>query len=206
MTFKHTLAAGVAAAMFALPSVALAEGKSDQARNAIAAAKAKIDAVNIVGAAGDAPRLYADAVRELHIAQDELNHHAKVEALRDATHASELADQALAASQRSRSSDQRSATQAAQDQAAQANARAADAQAATARAQAEAAAARAAPPVIVQVPAPVAPPATTTTVSTTTTDEHAAAPIRHRPVHRVVHRRSHTTRHTVRATTTVTTH
>jgi hypothetical protein len=205
MTFKQTLAAGTAVALFLLPTVASAEGKTDQAQKAIAAAKAKIDAVNIVGAAGDAPRLYAEAVRELHIAQDELNHHAKVEALRDATRASELADQALAASQRTRNDDQRSATQAAQDQAAQANARAADAQAATARAQAEAAAARSAPPVIVQAPAPVVAPATTT-VSTTTTDEHTAAPIHHRIVHRAAHHRSHSTRHTVRTTATVTTH
>ena len=72
MTFKQTLVAGVAAAMFVLPTAASAEGKTDQAEKAIAAAKAKIDAVNIVGAAGDAPRLYAAAVSALHIAQDEL--------------------------------------------------------------------------------------------------------------------------------------
>ena len=203
MTFKQTLVAGVAAAMFVLPAAASAEGKTDQAEKAIAAAKAKIDAVNIVGAAGDAPRLYAEAVRELHIAQDELRRHAKVSALQDATRASELADQALAASQRTRTNDQRSATQAAQDQAARANDRAADAQAATARAQAEAAAARATPPVIVQTPAPA--PATTT-VSTTTTEEHTAAPMHRRIVHRTAHRRSHSTRHTVRTTATVTTH
>ncbi len=208
MTFKHHLAAGIAAAaLLALPAAASAEGKTDQARKAIAAAQAKIDAVNIVGAAGDAPRLHAEAVRALHIAQDELNHHAKLDAVRDATRASELADQALAASQRARTNEQHSATDTAQAQAAAANERAGEAQAAAARAQADAAAARAAPPVVIQTPVPVAAP-TTTTVSTTTTDEHAtAAPTHRRVVHKAAaHHRRHPTRHTVRTTATVTTH
>ena len=204
MTFKQTLAAGIAAAaLLALPTTASAEGKTDQARKAIAAAQAKIDAVNIVGAAGDAPRLHAEAVRALHIAQDELNHHAKLDAVRDATRASELADQALVASQRARTNEQRSATDAAQTQAANANERAADAQAAAARAQADAAAARAAPPVVIQTPAPAAP--TTTTVNTTTTDDdHAAPPARRRVVRRATHHH-HPARHTVHTTATITT-
>lgn len=204
MTFKQTLAAGIAAAaLLALPTTASAEGKTDQARKAIAAAQAKIDAVNIVGAAGDAPRLHAEAVRALHIAQDELNHHAKLDAVRDATRASELADQALVASQRARTNEQRSATDAAQAQAANANERAADAQAAAARAQADAAAARAAPPVVIQTPAPAAP--TTTTVNTTTTDDdHAAPPARRRVVRRATHHH-HPARHTVHTTATITT-
>lgn len=70
MTFKQFRVAGVAAAVSA-------EDKPNHAQKAIAAAKAKILAVN-VGAAGGAPRLYPEAVRELHIAQHELNHHAKV--------------------------------------------------------------------------------------------------------------------------------
>jgi hypothetical protein len=204
MTFKHTLAAGIAAvALLALPTTASAEGKTDQARKAIAAAQAKIDAVNIVGAAGDAPRLHAEAVRALHIAQDELNHHAKLEAVRDATRASELADQALAASQRARTNDQRSATDAAQAQAAAANARAGEAQAAAARAQADAAAARAAPPVVIQTPAPAAP--TTTTVSTTTTEDRATTPARRRVVRKPRTHHHHPAHHTVHTTATVTT-
>jgi hypothetical protein len=206
MTFKQTLVAGIAAAaLLALPTTASAEGKTDQARKAIAAAQAKIDAVNIVGAAGDAPRLHAEAVRALHIAQDELNHHAKLDAVRDATRASELADQALVASQRARTNEQHSATDAAQAQAANANERAADAQAAAARAQADAAAARAAPPVVIQTPAPPAP--TTTTVSTTTTDEAAAAPAHRRVVRKAAtHHHHHPARHTVHTTAIVTTH
>jgi hypothetical protein len=208
MALKHNLVAGIAAAaLIALPTAASAEGKTDLARKAIAAAQAKIDAVNIVGAAGDAPRLHAEAVRALHIAQDELRHHAKLEAVRDANNASELADQALAASQRARTNDQRSATEAAQAQAANANERAADAQAAAARAQADAAAARAAPPVVIQTPAPAEAP-TTTTLSTTTTDERpAASPVRHHIAHRAAshHHYRRPARHTVHTTATVTT-
>ena len=210
MTRTQLLALSIAASTcLALPTTAFAEGKTDQARKAIAAAQAKIDAVNIVGAAGDAPRLHAEAVRALHVAQDELNHHAKDEAVRDATRASELADQALAASQRARTNDQRSATDAAQAQAANANERAGEAQAAAARAQADAAAARAAPPVVIQTPAPAPVPApTTTTVSTTTTDDAAtAAPTRKRVVRKTAshnHHR-HPARRTVHTTATVTT-
>ena len=129
MTRNSMLAILLAAttSCFVLPTAASAEGKTDQARKAIAAAQAKIDAANIVGAAGDAPRLHAEAVRVLHIAQDELNHHAKDEAIRDATRASEIADQALAASQRERTAQERQTSGAAQAEAAEANARAADA-------------------------------------------------------------------------------
>lgn len=190
-------------ALLALPTAALAEGKTDLARKAIAAAQAKIDAVNIVGAAGDAPRLHAEAVATLHVAQDELAHHQKEAAIHDATRASEIADMALAASQRTRTNEQQSVTRAAEHQAADANARAADAQAAAATAQADAAAARAAPPVVVQTPAP----APTQTTVTTTSDDHvaAASPVRHRVVH---HRAKHRTlrpAHSLHTTTTVTT-
>lgn len=188
-----------------LSTAVSAEGKTDQARKAIAAAQAKIDAANIVGAAGDAPRLHAEAVRVLHIAQDELNHHAKDEAIRDATRASEIADQALAASQRERTAEQQAATGAAQAQAAEANARAADAQASAAAAQADAAAARAAPPVIVQQPAPAPSPTTTTVTTSETVKDTAAAPVHKRVVHRrVVHKKPvKTSTHTKTTTTTV---
>ena len=186
-------------------TAASAEGKTDQARKAIAAAQAKIDAANIVGAAGDAPRLHAESVRILHIAQDELNHHAKDEAIRDATRASEIADQALAASQRERNAEQQAATGAAQAQAAEANARAADAQAAAATAQADAAAARAAPPVIVQQPAPEPAPATTTVTTSETVKDTAATPVHKRVVRkRVVHKKPvKSSTHTKTTTTTV---
>jgi len=192
-------------ALLAIPTAASAEGKTDQARKAIAAAQAKIDAIHIVGAAGDAPRLHAQAVAALHVAQDELAHHQKDAAIHDAARASEIADMALAASQRTRTDEQQAVTRAAEQQAADANARAAAAQAAASAAQADAAAARATPPVVVQTPAP----APTQTTVTTTATEHVATthPVRHRAVrHRVVHHAAHPAHHTLRTTTTVTTH
>jgi hypothetical protein len=146
-------------------------------------------------------------VHVLHIAQDELNHHAKDEAIRDATRASEIADQALAASQRERTAQEHQVAGAAQAQAAEANARAADAQAAAAAAQADAAAARAAPPVVVQsAPAP----SSTTVTTTETVKDVAAAPVHKRVVHkRVVHKRpvrAHARTRVRTTSTTVTTH
>ncbi|MDH7975942.1 hypothetical protein QH494_27500, partial [Sphingomonas sp. AR_OL41] len=112
-------ARGVAmTALVAMPVSAFAEGKTDQARKAIAAAQAKIEAGNTVGAAGDAPRFQAQAVAALQLARDELAHHDKDAAIRDATHASELADMALSASARARLNDQQAATETAQRQAA----------------------------------------------------------------------------------------
>lgn len=81
-----------------------------------------------VGAAGDAPRLHAQAVAALHPAEDELRRHAKDAAFHVATHASELANITLAASQRQRTDAQQAATTEAQRQTAGANARAASAQ------------------------------------------------------------------------------
>ena len=52
---SHIAIAMVASAAVILPTASLAEGKTSQARRAIAAAQAKIDASNIVGASGDAP-------------------------------------------------------------------------------------------------------------------------------------------------------
>ena len=190
-------------ALLAIPSSASAEGKTDQARKAIAAAQAKIDAIHIVGAAGDAPRLHAQALTALHVAQDELAHHAKDAAIHDATRASEIADMALAASQRSRADEQQAVTRAAERSAAAADARAADAQAAASAAQADAAAARAAPPVVIQTPAPAP---TETTVTTSTSDHVAAKTPVHRKVVRkhIAHSRAKPA-HTLHTTTTVTT-
>ena len=125
MVLRSHIALGlVASVAIILPTASFAEGKTSQARRAIAAAQAKIDASNIVGASGDAPRLHAQAVAALHVAQDELAHSAKDEAIRDANHASELADMALTASQRERTGSQAAATAQAQHDAAEANARA----------------------------------------------------------------------------------
>ena len=204
MIVRQLLALGVAGATaFTVSMPAHAEGKTDQARKAIAAAQAKIDAANIVGAAGDAPRLHAQAVTTLHVAQDELNHHAKDDAIRDATRASELADLALAASNHERTNEQRASVEAAQSQATQANARASEAQTAATAAQADAAAARATQPVIIQTSPP--PPPATTTVTTTETEGSEVRPaastgkkrVRHTLAHRAPVRHTRTTRTTV---------
>ena len=205
MTSKSRLALGLGATIaLALSSAAFAEGQTDLARKAIAAAQAKIEASNIVGAAGDAPRLHAQAVAALHLAQDELAHHAKEAAIHDATHASELADMALAASQHERNNVQQATIAAAQHEASDANARAAAAQASAAAAQAAAEAARSAPPIIVQTPAPVPAP-TTTTVTTTQTDRTAATASHPAVKHKVVHHRVVHHRHAVHTTKTTTT-
>ena len=205
MFYKSRFVLGlIASTALTLSSAGLAEGKTDLARKAIAAAQAKIDAVNIVGAAGDAPRLHAQAVAALHLAEDELRHHAKDAAFHDATHASELADMALAASQRQRTDAQQAATTEAQRQAAEANARAATAQSDAAAAQAAAAAARSAPPVVIQTPVPA--PTSTTITSQTEQNDAAASPraTKHRAVrHRGA--RHHPAGRKVRTTTTVTT-
>lgn len=205
MFYKSRFVLGlIASTALTLSSAGLAEGKTDLARKAIAAAQAKIDAVNIVGAAGDAPRLHAQAVAALHLAEDELRHHAKDAAFHDATHASELADMALAASQRQRTDAQQAATTEAQRQAAEANARAATAQSDAAAAQAAAAAARSAPPVVIQTPVPA--PTSTTITSQTEQNDAAASPraTKHRAVrHRGAHH--HPAGRKVRTTTTVTT-
>ena len=207
MARNALIALGLAASTaLTLSTAAFAEGKTDLARKAIAAAQAKIEAINIVGAAGDAPRLHAQAVATLHLAEDELRHHAKEAAIHDAIHASELADMALAASQRQRNDAQQATTAEAQRQAAEANARAAAAQSDAAAAQAAASAARSAPPVVIQTPAPAPAPTTTTVTTRTDQDESSAVrrTVRHRVVHhRATHRRPAT--HRTRTTTTVTT-
>lgn len=189
MFYKLRFALGpVASTAVTQLSGALAEGKPDFSRKAIAAAQAKIDAVNFPGATSDAPRLHAQAVAALHLAEDELRHHAKDAAIHDATHASKLADMALAASQRQRTDAQQATTTEARRQAAKANARAAAAQSDATAAQAAAAAARSAPPVVIQAPAPAP---TSTTITSQTEQNYVAANPRatkHRAAH---HRGAH---------------
>lgn len=192
---------GATALMFA-GSPALAQGKADRARAAIAEARGKIDAANKVGVAGDAPRLQAEAQAALRTAEEELARGKKDEAIADALHASELADTALGAAQQARNAqasaqqaDAQAAAAQAQQQAQAANERADAAQQQAAAATADAAAARAAPPVIVAAPTPTP----TTTITTETTKQAVAAPT----VHRRVVRKSTTPRaRTVEKTTT----
>ena len=213
----HLIMSGMAAASaLALASPAMA-GKHDRAEQAIAEAQGKIDAANKVGASGAAPHTAANAEASLKIAREALKSGHKEDAIRDAIHASQLADVALGEAQRGQAqanAAQADATAAAQQQAANANARAdaaqqtADsAQQSAAAAQADAAAARATPPVIVAA-APTPAPATTVTTETTKTVPvrvATAKPATHKVVRRTVvahpvARQTETTKTTVTTT------
>jgi hypothetical protein len=191
-------------------------GKEDRAQQAIAAAAAKIDAANKVGASGETPRTVARAQAMLAHAREDLKRGHKTEAFDEATQASELADTALGTSQQNKiqaERDQRTsaevAASAAQQDAADANARAVDANARAANAEqsaamaaADAAAVRATPP-----PVPV-----TTTVTTVNKSSHVVAAhrvVRRAPVKKrtttVVRRATPATVASEESTTTVTT-
>jgi multidrug resistance efflux pump len=176
-------------------SPAVAGGKNEQATAAIAAAEAKIDAANKVGASGEVPHLQASAGAALRAAKNDLNHGEKDQAILDANRAAQLADQAIGESQKAQAGKaamQQGAAAEAAEEAAAANARADAAQ--------RAAAARPAPVVIAPV---TASPATSTTVST---DTDTSAAVSHKRVsHRVVHHRPrYSAGARVRTTTTVT--
>jgi hypothetical protein len=180
-------------------SPAFAGGKNEQATAAIAAAEAKIDAANKVGASGEVPRVQASAGAALRAAKNDLSHGEKDEAIIDANRAATLADQAIGEAQKAqagRAAMQQGAAAEAAEDAAAANARAESA-------QREAATARATP--VVVAPVATAP----TTSATVTTDVDANPPVLHRRVaHRVVHHRPHRSAAGARVTTstTVTTH
>jgi hypothetical protein len=135
-----------AASLLALASTpVLAEGKHDRAEQAIAAAHAKIDAANRVGAGMNSPHLAATAEAALRTAEEDLSAGHKENAIRDAIRAQQLADTALNQAQAAHVqavADNRAAANAAQAQAVDANARAqaASAQTDVANARADAAA------------------------------------------------------------------
>lgn len=209
MTRFSTLSSVALASVLAFSAPAFAEGKHDRAEQAIAEARAKIDASAKVGATTETPRLQADAQAQLRAAEEHLAAGKKAEAIDDAHRASQLADTALGQAQRAHNDAAHAATanarnvaMDAQADAAAANARANAAEQAAASAAADAAAARSAPPVVVQAPAP------TTTVTTETT-KTAAPAVRHTAVKRVVRKatthRAAPARVTEKTTTTVTT-
>lgn len=187
-----SLGATAASALVLMASPVHAEGKADRARAAIAEARGKVQTLGTLGAAGEAPRMVAQAQAALRSAEDNLKGGNKDEAIADALRASEIADTAVGVVRRdqataaaSAQADAAATADAAQADAAAADTRAAQAEQATAAAQAEAAAARAAPPVVVAAPEP------TTTVTTETT-RTAAASTRttpHRTTTRVVKRK-----------------
>lgn len=177
--------AGLAALLIVSASPAWADGKADRARQAVAEARAKVDAMSKLTAGGEFPRLQAEAQATLRTAEEDLAGMSKDKAIADANRASQLADTAIGLAQRNQAEaaqqsqvSAQAAVQAQQD-AADANARAEAAQQAAAQAQAEATAAKNQPPVVVPVPVQAQ-----TTVTTETT--RAATPAPRKVVHRVV--------------------
>ncbi|MEO5938092.1 MAG: hypothetical protein ABIQ43_03680 [Sphingomonas sp.] len=176
--------------MFASTS-AMADGKMDRARAAVAEARGKVDAAARAGTGGVAPRTLTDAQAALRAAEDDLKASRKDKAIADAQDASRLADLALNETQRA-TADKAVADKAAADaQAADAARAASDAEARARAAEADANAARNAPPpapVIIAAPAPPTPTETTVTTSTTTPAPVTRTVVKRAPARRVVKR------------------
>lgn len=190
-----------------------AAGKSDRAREAIAAAEAKVHTAENLGASADSPREAAEARASLAVAQEDFKSGHKDDAIEAAIHASALADTAIGMSERHKQAavasareGQRASAEAARDQvvaakgqaeaaqdqaaaaqqqAADANARARTAEQAAASSAADAAAARNAATLAAQTPPPAP------QVETTTTTSHATAG--HRAKHKVIRHTTTTT-------------
>jgi len=209
MRFPTILACLSGVALIAVPP-ALGQGKKDRAREAVATAQAKVDAASKVGAAGEVPRLLAQAQGALRAAQEDLARDKKTDAIADANRASTLADQALGEAQRAKLERARDDKQASDAAAADAARSAADANARAAAAEADANAVRNAPPpapVIIAAPPPPAPTSTTVTTETVTpAPAKVVAKTTHRKrvvtKRRVVHKAAPAT---VKTKTTVTT-
>lgn len=160
MFFASLFASGAMALAITTPAQA---GKTDRAREAIAAAEAKIHTAESIGAAAEAPGETAEARAALATAKENLASGHKEPAIGDAIRASALADTVIgelqqrkdhsiaaaqeaqresvsAAHDQAATAQQQAAT--AQQQAAEANARADAAQQSAARSAADAAAAR----------------------------------------------------------------
>ncbi len=198
-------------------SVTAHAGLADEARKAIAAAKAKIEAGDKIGASGEAATIQVQARDALHRAEAEFGKGEKNEAIAEAKHAGDLADQAIVLTDKRKQMAEQAgrheaeaaagaAQQSAAVSAARANsaeATAADAQARAAAAQQSAASANAQADAMRDAPPPPAP-ATSTTVTTVDKDE-AAAPVVHHVRHRVHHTRVRGGTHAVHQTTTTVT-
>lgn len=205
------LAASAMIAGFSAP--AHAAGKAERARQAIAAAEAKIQTADTLGTAEVQPAETAQAKAALAHAKENLAAGHKPEAIDDAIHASALADTAIGTMQkRQAQADARAAREKdaavadaqqqaamAQQQADAANARADVATAAAQSAAADAAASRQAAAVAMTAPAPA-------TVETTVTTQGAAkAPVRKTTVRKVARRTTHAPVRTASASGSVTT-
>ncbi|MDE1915464.1 MAG: hypothetical protein KGJ57_08495 [Sphingomonadales bacterium] len=196
------LALGATALALSLTTPAMAEGKADRAREAIAAAEAKIQAADTAGAGTLLVSEQAHAREELATAKEALASGHKDDAIADANHASMMAEANLGEAQRRKSAMNQARVAAAhaqvaaanqqaadaQQQAQDANARAAMAQNAAATSAADANAARQAA-VAAQVAAATPPAQTETSVTTSTSGpatHHTA--VRKRVVHTAMHK------------------
>lgn len=133
----------------ALAGPAGAASQSDRAREAIAAAEAKIHTAETLGTSVDAPRDTADARAALAAAKENFKSGHKEPAIQDAIHAQALADTAIGVSQQRKNNaltsareDQRASADAARDQVAAAQDQAAAAQDQAVSAQQQAATAQ----------------------------------------------------------------
>ncbi|HEX2816989.1 MAG TPA: hypothetical protein VHN39_11370, partial [Phenylobacterium sp.] len=101
--FRKTILASllVSSAMtLAIATPASAASKADRAREAIAAAEAKLQTAESLGAATDAPRDTADARAALATAKEDFKSGDREPAIREAIRASALADTAIGLAQR----------------------------------------------------------------------------------------------------------
>jgi hypothetical protein len=192
---KSMIAPLLAASAMALTVTPAYAGKADRAREAIAAAEAKIHTAETMGATSELPREAADARASLAMAKEKLSDGHKSEAIEEAIRAQQLADTALGVIQHRHDQAMAAHSQdvaTAQQQAAEANQRANMAQQQAANSAADAAAARDAAIAAQNQPAQV---------ETTVTTRQPAA----RTSHRTAVRRTTTTRRTVVAPSTTTT-
>ena len=175
------LGRGVAlAALLAVSATpALAEGKHDRAKEAIAEAHGKVDAAEKAGTMGEVPGITARANASLRAAEEDLSAGHKTAAIQAANHASELADTAIGVANKQRNehqaavaADAAARTDAAQQQAAAAQGAAASANDRAAAAEQSAAVANAQADALRNQPAPAP---TVATVTTTETTKHVAS-------------------------------
>jgi hypothetical protein len=188
----------------AMAQPAAADKISDRAREAIAAAEAKIHTAETMGASSETPRDTAEARAALAAAREDFRVKHKEMAIQDAIRASALADTAIGMTQKHKDADvaaardaqkdtaesardqvsaARDQAAAAQDQAMTAQQRAAEADSRAHAAEQSAAASAAAASMAASQPAPAAP-----VVETTVTTRHATS-MRHQV-------RTHVVRHT----------
>lgn len=196
-------------------SVAAYAGKHEQAVEAIAQARSKIEAGDKVGTSTQAPEIQARARAALTTAEGLLSRGEKADAILAAHHASDLADQAIVVADNRKASvahdrllDARSSAIDAQQSAANANVRADSAQqaATVANSRADSAemaatAANAQTDALRNAPRPA--PATTTVAIVEKESVRTPAPVHHIQ-HRVV-RKHHTMTHIKKVTTVTTT-